>query len=235
MKKFLKNMYINDGLIMLTYIFINILVLFAYLFMVPFRAEGINFEIYKNTYMYFYIFQLIVFSFCISHFKVEQNINYKNLVRNIIKVIILIISNIPLILIIFISGNVKSLNFIYPLVVQGIYGLAIVTLKHLLSIINTTKKYSDFIVNFIVVFINIFSFIFLYIYYKYTQIVITTIYDKDIPKIFFINPLMSLTGFINMEITDYTQMGIYPLIGSFCFWSICIFINLVVIRTKIKK
>ncbi|RXM65246.1 hypothetical protein DP145_10865, partial [Clostridium tetani] len=97
MKKNLKNIYIDDGFIMLTYIFINILALLAYLFMVPFRVEGINFEIYKNTYMYFYIFQLIVFSFSIVHFKVEKNISFENLLGNIIKTIILVISNIPLI------------------------------------------------------------------------------------------------------------------------------------------
>ncbi|WP_282804442.1 hypothetical protein [Clostridium tetani] len=230
MKKNLKNIYIDDGFIMLTYIFMNILALLAYLFMVSFREEGINFEIYKNTYMYFYIFQLIVFSFSIVHFKVEKNISFENLLRNIIKTIILVISNIPLILIIFISGNVESLNFTYPLILQTVYGLAIISFKHLLNIIDITKKYSSFIVNFTIGFINIFSFAFLYIYYKYTQIVITTIYDKDIPKIFFINPLMSIAGFINMEITDYTQMGMFPIIWGVCFWIVCMLINLVAIK-----
>ncbi|RXI59300.1 hypothetical protein DP125_09915 [Clostridium tetani] len=230
MKKNLKNIYIDDGFIMLTYIFMNILALLAYLFMVPFRVEGINFEIYKNTYMYFYIFQLIVFSFSIVHFKVEKNISFENLLGNIIKTIILVISNIPLILIILISGNVESLNFTYPLILQTIYGLAIISFKHLLNIIDITEKYSSFIVNFSVTFINIFSFAFLYIYYKYAQMVITTIYDKDIPKIFFINPLMSISGFINMEITEYTQMGITPIIWGICFWTICALINLVVIK-----
>lgn len=235
MKKILKNIYIDDEFIILTYIFMNILALFTYLFMVPFRADGINFEIYKNTYMYFYIFQLVVFSFSIVHFKVEKNISFENLLKNIIKTIILVISNIPLILIIFISGNIESLNFTYPLVLQTVYGLAIVSFKHLLSIIDTTKKYSSFIVDFTTSFINIFSFAFLYIYYKYAQIVITTVYDKDIPKIFFINPLMSISGFIHMEITDYTQMGLLPIILAICFWIVCLFINLILIKRKIKK
>lgn len=235
MKKVFKNMYIDDELIMLTYIVFNIIALFTYLFMVPFKIDGINFQIYKNTYMYFYIFQLIIFSFCIVHFKVENSEDFNNLSKNIIKTIILVCSNIPLILIIFISGNVESLNFIYPLVLQLIYGIAVITLKHLMKTINVTKKYSSFIVDFIVSFINIFSFIFLYVYYKYAQIVITTIYDKDIPKIFFINPLLSIGGFINMEITNYTQMGRVPIILGICFWMICVIINITLIKRKIKK
>ncbi|KAJ48950.1 hypothetical protein BD780_000537 [Clostridium tetanomorphum] len=226
MKTEYKNIYIDDGIIIFSYIITIMLVLLSYLFIVVFKCEQFNFDVYRKVYMYFIIFQFVMFSLTLIHFTNEESSNMKSLIKDFIKILILALSIIPFILIIFISGNVKTLNLWIPIVLEIIYGFSIISFKRVLSLNKWLKEYSKFIIHFMMFFINILSLVFLYIYYRYSQIVITTVYDKDIPKIFFLNPILTVAGYINKEITDYTQMGIKPVIWAFVFWSICSLINI---------
>lgn len=229
MKRNYRNICIDDEFIMCSYIITIMMVLLAYLFIVVFKCEQYNFDVYKKVYMYFIIFQFIMFSLSLIHFTKDKFLNMEGLIKDFIKVLILAFSIIPFILIIFISGNVKSLNFWIPIAIEVAYGFAIVSFNRALSLNKLFKKYSSFITHFVQFFINILSLVFLYIYYRYSQIVITTVYDKDIPKAFFLNPILTAAGYINKEITDYTQMGIKPVIWALGFWSICSLVNVLII------
>ncbi|WP_125153175.1 hypothetical protein [Clostridium rectalis] len=236
MKSNYKALQLDDGFIIVSYLLTLSITLLSYLLILIFKCEQFTFDIYKKFYMYFMIFQFILFSLSIMHFNEIELNSFKVLLRDFSKVLILAFSIIPLIFIIFIVGNVMILNFWIPIVLQVIYGVAILTFKHILSLIKYIKEYTNFIIHFSMFFINILSLLFLYIYYRYSQVVITTIYDKDIPSIFFINPILTITGYINKEITDYSQLGIKPVIIASIFWSICILVNVFVLyKVKLSK
>jgi len=235
MKNFLKERCINDEFIIINYILVNIIVLFAYLFTVTFKCEQFNFDVYRKIYMYYFIFQLVMFSLCIIHFSVNKLYSLQHFIRDFFKISILSLANLPLIISIFIAGNVEILNVWIPMVVQVVYGVAIVTFKQLLYMNKKLSKYINFIIHFVVFFVNVMSLVFLYMYYKYSQIIITTIFDKRIPRIFFLNPLITTAGYINKQITDYSQLGIRPVIWCGVFWGICSIINIFVIKSINNK
>ncbi|KPU43353.1 hypothetical protein OXPF_27940 [Oxobacter pfennigii] len=235
MKKMLKNMYIDDGFVMTGYLLVSIFVLIAYLITVAFNYGEFDFMVYKNTYMYYMLFQFMVFSISLLHIKVEKSIAPLDCFKSLMKIVFLSMANIPLLLVIFIAGNMESFNFMVPLAMQSIFGMAVIVLRQWLLMEEKTSEHSGYISHFLVFFINILSLGFLYMYYVHSKSVITTFYDKRIPLIFFLNPLLSIGGYINTEITGYTQLGMLPVVWYCAFWCGCVILSMVILRFKYKK
>ncbi|QXM05245.1 hypothetical protein [Crassaminicella indica] len=205
----------NKGLI-LAYVLILSMVLLGYLFMVAMRADGYQPEIYEKGYMYFIILAFLLSTMLLSLWEIKE----KDVWKGLFDVFIFTISAVPLILMIFMVGQISRQDILFPLLFQILWGVTIFSIKNLfrdLNIHNTGKAFLLIIFNF---FILILSMIYLYFYSQYANLVITTVFDKDIPSIFLLNPLISLIGYLNEQIGGSNQMGRLPIIICFVFWGI---------------
>lgn len=235
MRKLFKNMVIADGFILIFYAAVLSFMLLAYLIPVVLKCNEFDFAAYKNAYMYYMIFEFVLFSFSIIHIKTDENFSPKSILKNFFSILLFCIINIPLIFVIFICGNISIMNFAAVLFIQLIFGMAVISFKNVLEMNSKSSRYAEYITHFIVFFTDILSLAFLYIYYKYSNAVITTVYDKRIPKVFFLNPLLTAGGYINKEITNYTQIGALPFIYCCIFWSVIAFINIIILCCRYKK
>lgn len=235
MKKLFKDMVIDDEFILLFYAAVLPFMLIAYLIPVVLKCNEFDFAAYKNAYMYYMIFEFVLFSLSIIHIKTDEKFSPKSILKNFFSILLFCIINIPFIFVIFICGNISIMNFAAVLFIQLIFGMAVISFKNVLEMNSKSSRYAEYITHFIVFFTDILSLAFLYIYYKYSNAVITTVYDKRIPKVFFLNPLFTAGGYINKEITNYTQIGILPLIYCCIFWSAIAFMNILILCCRYKK
>lgn len=232
--------------IILIYLCVLALTLFGYLFMVCMHNEGYNPEIYKNGYMYFMVFQFILFSVLIPHWEQSICINVKKTldilygyVNVFLQLLLMCISVVPLILVIFIFGQISYMNFLLPLVIQAVWGMLLISICSLIEKLNISENFKYLIVHLIIFVVLIMSLVFLYYYHEYGQIVLTTVYDKDIPLFFFLNPILSIGGFVYYEIGNSNQLGmvpvIYNLVFNFILISIISIVNLQIVKHRNKK
>lgn len=213
----------NKGII-LSYVLILSSVLIGYLFMLVLRVDGYQPEIYKYGYMYFMIFSFLLFSIMIPLWEVSGE-KLKDYMKMFIEVIVFSISSIPLILIIFIVGRINVQYILLPIFIQTIWGMVILSIKNIIKITNINQIWKALLLNIFVFLVLILNMIFLYFYSQYANLVITTVYDKDILTIFFLNPLLSLTGTLYTQIGGTNQMGSMPINLCLIFWVVVIFIS----------
>lgn len=219
----------NNSLLILIYLALLTITVIGYLFMVAFADETYNSQIYKNGYVYFIGFQFLLFSIVFPYWSIEKEDTLLNL---FISIVIFSSASIPIILMIIILGNLNNINFIIPIIVQILWGGAILSIK---SLLNTTKlkdSWKCFLVQMIIFIVIIGSLVAFYFYYKYGNLVITTVYDKDIPKVFFLNPIATAIGNAYSEVGGGTQLGNLPIMYMSIFNIAIIVINYILVKKR---
>jgi hypothetical protein len=204
----------NKGIIM-SYVFILAIILMSYLFMVTLRIDGYSPELYKKAYIYFTTFSLVLFSVMISLWEIDN----EKYIKIVFDSVLFTISSTPLILIIFMVGKINGVNILLPISIQVLWGMVILSMKKMINSTKIHKTWKSFSLVMFIFVIIILSSIFLFFYSQYGQLVITTIYDKDIPSIFFLNPVVSILGTLHTQVGGSNQMGIVPIVIYFIFWT----------------
>lgn len=184
--------------------------------MIAMRVEGYQPEIYERGYMYFMALSFLLATMILPLWEIKEN----DYLKGFVDLLLFTFSIIPLVLILLMVGQISKAHMVLPLLIQILWGIVILSMKNLLNgfkLHSTLKAFSLMIFNF---FVLIFSTIYLFFYSQYANLVITTIFDKDIPNMFFLNPLVSLTGILYEQMGGGNQMGNTPLIICFVFWGI---------------
>ncbi|MBF8982523.1 hypothetical protein IZY60_03125 [Lutibacter sp. B2] len=219
----------NKGIIM-SYVMILAIILMSYLLMVALRMDGYNLEVYQKAYIYFTTFSLVLFSVMIPLWEMKD----ETYIKIIFDSIIFTISASPLILIIFMVGKINGANILLPLCIQILWGTVILSIKKMMNSTEIHKTWKSFLLVIFTFVVMILSSIFLFFYSQYAQLVITTIYDKDIPMIFFLNPVVSLAGMLHIQMGGANQMGSIPIVIYFVFW-VCVAIISFSLSNKFAK
>lgn len=212
----------------IAYLIILSITSISYYLMVSLRVDGYNPSLYKYGYIYFNGFSMVLFTLIMLFWDVNYtnvNIYFKIIIESLISSL----SAIPLILIIFMLGQLNKVNIFVPLIIQSFWGVVILTIK---NISNKYKNKNFFIGMFIFITI-ILSSVYLFFYTNYANLVLTTIYDKDIPLVFFLNPLINIVGISYSQMID-NQMGYYPVICYLVFWGMVVLI-LNILYLKLNK
>lgn len=234
----------NKNLVLIiTYLLIVSSALIGYLFMVAYQTDGYDPEIYKKAYLYFIIFQFMVFTMILPMWDHNQIISacsegkvFKAYISMIIETCMLSISSIPLILTIFMAGQINGVNFILPLIIQTFWGMALLSLREYLNIKHRIKNWKIFILMLFIFIVLILTLVFLYFYTQYGRLVVTTVYDNDLPKIFFINPLLTIAGLSYTQIGGTNYLGNSPVTINILFsLIITIALSILTMREKSKK
>lgn len=212
----------NKGII-LSYVFILSIVVVGYIFMVVLRTGGYQPEIYKKGYMYFNILSFLLFSIMIPLWETKGT-NLKGYIKMFIEVMAFTMSSMPLTLIILTVGQINIQNILPPICIQILWGMVILSIKNRMNHTNLCSTWKAFLLSIFTFSVLVLNMIFLYFYIQYANLVITTIYDKDIISVFFLNPLLTLGGSLYTQIGGSNQMGYIPLMIYFAFWSLWIFI-----------
>lgn len=215
--------------LILTYLITSMVALVGYLFMVALQKEGYDSEVYKKAYLYLVTFGFIVFNILLLFW---EDINWFNKKRKdsmvveivfeyygslLMEIIMFSLAAAPLILTVFIAGNLNQVNFILPLLIQATWGMAVLSLRGYLGTIKWNQIWGRFLTAMFTFTILFLTLIFLYFYIQYKSLVITTVYDNDIPLIFFINPLLSIVGLLYMQIGGAAYTGYFPVIYTIGF------------------
>jgi hypothetical protein len=215
--------------------------------MVIFQREGYEPQVYKDAYVY-----LVTFSFIFSNFlfmlwdkgELENLLDnrlkglgitktilryYRNL---FIEIIILAFVLVPLIIAIFIIGNLNHINFVLPLFIQAAWGMAVLSIRGYLVTLKCDKLWKELFIILFMFTVIILTIVFLYFYSQYGRLVITTVYDNDIPMGFFVNPLLTIVGLLYLQTGSPTYIGYIPVIYTIGF---CVFIFILSLLLTIKK
>lgn len=225
----------KNRILILTYLFIQSLLLISYFFMITLRSHGYQPELYRKTYIGFMSWGLFFFSVLLVLWEVD-GIYIKNAFKNLISSVIFTFSSIPLIFIIFSIGQLHGINLFLPLIIQILWGFVILSVKSLLIMVKAQRWYSNYLLLMFMITVLILSMVFLLLYIQYAQLVITTIYDKDIPLFFFINPVLSLTGLSYAQMGGDTQMNYLPISFFGVFWTtIVVIVNIMAYRLSRRR
>lgn len=141
-----------------------------------------------------------------------------------LEILCLNFSHVPLILMLFSIGQLHGVNLLLPLWIQILWSGVLFTLKDFFSALNLSEQWKNYIFIIWIGFMLFISLIFLFLYSQYAELVLTTIYDKDIPKGFFLNPLLTISGLLYYQTGGTTQMNMEPVLIFSLFW--CSFILL---------
>lgn len=152
-----KNMVLN-----FIYLVINALVLFCYYFMVLGNNLGYDPQNYHNFYLYFIIFQFLLFSALVALWESNEKIR-----QDLLGICILILSSLPLILTIFVLGNINGINFFLIFIFQLVWGLVILNIKVFLQFQKSLQRWQNIILFLFVGTVLFLSLIFLYCFVQY--------------------------------------------------------------------
>ncbi|RKD21428.1 hypothetical protein SAMN02745883_01172 [Caminicella sporogenes DSM 14501] len=209
----------KNKILIATHLSLQSILLVSYFFMSAFRLEGYQPDIYKKMYVCFMTWGVFLFSILIVLWEIKGNY-HKRIIEILVGVMIFSFSSLPLILIIFSVGRLNGINFILPLILQMLWGIVILSIKNLLINMKVSMWYIKYLLFIFVITVLLISMIFLFFYVQYAQLVITTIYDKDIPIFFFTNPLISIMGLSHVQVGGSTQMQYRPVLFFLVCWTV---------------
>lgn len=150
------------------------------------------------------VLDMIIYSILLSVSKKAQNMK-----EMIISNASLAVSSLPFLIIImnFAINNISYFGYLF--LIKITWGLFIQNLMGALggvkSMVNRNAVFSA-----IMILIILGSLFILFISYVHNQMVLTDIYDRDIPFIVFLNPMFTAAGLVMVSAKDYSQMGLQP-------------------------
>ncbi|WP_129597399.1 hypothetical protein [Anaerophilus nitritogenes] len=176
-------------------------------------------QIYERAYLYLMIFSFLLYTGILLVWEYE-----KDFIKNCVEIVIFTFSIIPILLTIFMSGKIPIQNIFLPLFMEIFWGIGLISTKKKISQMKIPSVWKNFIVMIFIFMFIIVSSILLYCYYEYASLVLTTVYDKDIPIYFFLNPVLSFIGTLYMQVGGGNQMGAKPIYIYFIFWALWTFV-----------
>lgn len=211
----------ENGVLESLYVAVLSFMLAAYMILVVSREEGYDPGLYRNAYVYFMVFDLILFSLFVSFWETGGAAQGKAyLLRAAAGVIILAASPAPLILAIFLAGRINPANFMLPLMLKAVWGLAVVCLRDFLEAVKPGWRWNGFLTGFFIFSVLVLGGLLAFFLTEYRQAVITTLYDRDMPGALFLNPLLSLAGLVYCQAGGGSQAGLDPFYTCLLFWGL---------------
>lgn len=196
--------------IVLTNLIVLTILLFGLFFMV---LNGSNYN-NEKVYLYSFLFQLLTYSILISMWEVKG----LNIVDVLFQIFIFTICVIPHLVLVGIANNINGFQLLLPLCIEYIWGISIISFKSLLCI-KIKQEFTIHLVLKVFIFaVMIISLVFLSFYYHYENLVLTTIFDKRIPIVFFLNPLLNIAGIISTQLGEANYLGYKPVYTFVIFW-----------------
>ena len=105
--------------IIAAYLFIMSLVVFGYLLFMPKAAEGYDASIFRDGYVYMMTFSTLVYALLVMQWDIEDSDGIPGIFSGSI---LLCLSVLPLVLSLFIVGELKGVMILTPLAVQMVWG-----------------------------------------------------------------------------------------------------------------
>ncbi|AOY75875.1 hypothetical protein [Clostridium formicaceticum] len=193
---------------------ITVFVLMGYLLIIVFKKSPEEELFNMDFYSFFFLFQFILYTLLVQILEVEEGKQMDSLVQ----VGVFTLGIIPLIMVAAHGKGIERLQTFVPLSIQYLWGITLVNLKVRIASISKEKTY----------YINLFNFcvmgggmMLLYLFYQYKGLVVVSVFDKRIPIIFFINPLLTMIGSLRSQMGEVNYRGYQPIIIFFIFW--CLF------------
>ncbi len=204
------------------YISLLALSLLAYLLTVVLRPEGYNPGIYRDAYVYFMVFDFILFSLFIAFWDVDgvETREVAHFLKLLAGITVMALSSVPLVLTIFMTARLYPFNFVLPLLMKPAWGLAVLCLKSLISALKPGWRWTSFALALFIFSTLALGSLLAFFSVEYRQAVITTLYDRDIGAVFFLNPLLSLAGLVYAQAGGGSQMGHTPFYACALFWGL---------------
>jgi hypothetical protein len=196
------------------YLAVLVFGLSAYLFLAVLPAEGYNPDLYGNTYVYFLVFDLLWFSLVVPFWQTGS------FAKTAVGIAALALSPVPLVLFIFMAGRINPVNFLLPLVLKAVWGLAVICLRDLLAAVKPGWRWQGFLTGLFVFAVLVLGGLLTYCVAEYREAVVTTLYDKEIPGAFFLNPLLSLAGLVYYQAGGGSQASLTPFYACTIFWGL---------------
>lgn len=215
----------GNKILVMVYIILLSVVLTAYFFLVSMRMDGYHQDVYAKAYMYFMLFSFLLFSVFLPFWEIN-GAGAEKYVKMLTGILVFTISTVPQILMIFILGKLNAVNFAIPLLIQALWGIALLCLKDCLEALKILEQWKGFILSAFIFVILIGLPIFLYFFVEYNQTVITTVFDRRIPVYFFFNPLLAQAGVLNAQTGGPVQSGYMPYTYCILFWTVFSCINI---------
>jgi hypothetical protein len=196
--------------------------LLVYLLTVVLRPEGYNPGIYRDAYVYFMVFDFILFSLFIAFWDVDgvETGEIVRFLKLLAGITVMALSSVPLILTIFMTARLSPLNFLLPLLMKPAWGLAVLTLKSFTGALKPGWRWNRFALALFIFAVLVLGSLLAFFFVEYRQAVITTLYDQDILAVFFLNPLLSLAGLVYSQAGGGSQMGHIPFYACALFWGL---------------
>lgn len=209
MNNFLEMSKKNRELIF-SYVLINTIVLLGCFFMIILTDNSYEEDLTGKMYLYYSIFQLILNSILITLWEWEK--------KGFFHIAMFTLSSFPHTILLLSVNNMSGLYGLFPLIIQYIWAMVIISIKNMMMHKGKSDFHIQLILKIFICTVIIFSLIFFYYYYEYRNLVIVSIFDRRIPLIFFLNPVMTSAGTVASQLGQRNYLGYKPL-GIFCvFW-----------------
>lgn len=219
----MKNVFLfskKNRVIVLTNLIVLTILLFGLFFMVLNSSNYDN----EKVYLYSFLFQLLTYSILISMWEVEG----LNIVDILFQILIFTICAIPHLILVGVVNNINGLQLLLPLCIEYIWGISIISFKSLLCIKFKEVFTVHLVLKVFIFAVMIISLVFLSFYYHYGNLVLTTIFDKRIPPVFFLNPLLNIAGVISNQLGQANYLGYKPVYIFVIFWMGISVLNLLI-------
>ena len=211
----------KNTVIMFTYLTISTVLLAGYLLMVALPAQGYDPGLYERGYLYLITFQFLLFSLCLPFWDTRQPpvaTVFGYLGGLLWPAAVITALSVPLILIMLMAGSLNHLHFLWPLSLQVLWGMFILSARDLLAAAPLEKPWPDFCLALLIFTVLVLTLVFFYYYLEFGRLVVTTIYDRDIPAVFFLNPLLTTAGLLHAQTGGSNQLGWIPVIYNLAFY-----------------
>lgn len=204
------------------YLSLLVLSLLAYLLTVVLRPEGYNPGVYRDAYVYFMVYDFILFSLFIPFWAADGAETGKVLhfLKLLAGITVMALSSVPLVLTIFVTTRLSPFNFALPLLMKPAWGLAVLSVKSFTGALKPNWRWSRLALALFIFATLALGCLLAFFSVEYRQAVVTTLYDRDIPAVFFLNPLLSLAGLVYSQAGGGSQMGHIPFYACALFWGL---------------
>lgn len=186
-------------------------VVVAYLVIVAVKNSSEESLFGMGFYAFFFLFQFILYTILVQALKIEEG----NYIDSLLQVGVFTLGILPLLMVVAYGNQIGRLQPLLPLSIQYLWGIILVNIKQRLAAIDKKK----------VCYVNLFNFVVMvggmmlfYLFYQYKSLVLVSVFDKRIPKGFFINPLLTIIGILRTQMGEVNHIGYVPVMLFLLFW-----------------
>lgn len=194
----------------------------AYSFSALFRAEGYNPGMYREAYIYLMLYDFILFTVLALFWKTHSQDDgpFQQSLNLVAGMIIMSLSSLPIIMALFLISGLQLMNVLLALLIKPLWGLALLGLQRLLQASKPGWQWSRFSLALFIFAVLVIGSLLAYCTVEFRMSVVTTLYDRDILAVFYLNPLLSLAGLVYAQAGGGSQMGNIPYYACTGFWGL---------------